>query len=102
MVNTEIFPATCDGLVFCLFSWLNSITSGFFVSLILIGVVIVIFMATINAGVARAFGFSGGVLLLASILLSTAGLIPATISIFSALLGASGIITMIVNERRSG
>ena len=96
--ETAIFEG-CEGFIYCLFVWANSVTEGFFMTLMLIGLAIIIFMATFNFGVNRAFGFSCGILTLGTIILLQTGLIPTTIGNIIWILGALGVVAMIISER---
>lgn len=96
--DTDIFGG-CEGLLYCLFSWANSVTEGFFMTLMMIGLAVVIFMATFNFGVNRAFGFSSAVIFLGSLILLQAALIPESVATIMIIVGALGIVAMILIER---
>ena len=96
--DTDIFGG-CTGLFICLFQWANDVTEGFFMPLMLIGLAIVVFMATFNFGVNRAFGFSSACLFLGALILSPTGLIPATVATIIYIIGGLGVVAMIILER---
>lgn len=96
--DMDIF-GNCDGLFICLASWANNVTEGYFWSIILIVMGIILFMATISYGVNRAFGYGGIGVAFASLLLVQASLIPVWVMTVSLVVGGLGIVSMFLGER---
>lgn len=90
----------CNGAVYCLFKWLDTVTNGFAMSGMLFSFQIVLFMASSNRfGTTRAFGFAAIVGLLGATFLATAKLMPWWFASIFILVGAVGFAALILNER---
>ena len=98
ILPSEAFD-NCDGLFYCLAKWAYDVTNGFFWVAILIAFCIMLYIATQRLGNTRAFGFSAFVGLSASVFLSSAQLMPYWITSIFILVGAVGIIALVMNER---
>lgn len=96
--NTDIF-GSCTGLLYCLSTWANSVTSGFFWTLVLGGMCVIIFMVASRYGNARAFGFAGVTAMFGGLFLAVTTLIPWKIASIFIIVGAIGIVSMRVSER---
>ena len=96
--ETDIFT-NCEGLFICMASWANSVTYGAFWTIILLGFIIVLFMATFNFGVNRSFGYSAIAGAFGSMMLLQMGLIDIWIASAFMVAGVFGIIAMVVGER---
>lgn len=95
--ETDIFSG-CEGLLYCLAVWANTVTFGAFWTVVTIAFVIVLFMATSRLGTTRAFGFAtfgGG---MASIILAILGLMPWYITTLFIILLGLGIVIMKMSE----
>ncbi len=86
--ETDIFTG-CEGLFFCLGQWSNTVTEGYFWSIILIAFGIVMFMGTFNFGAKRAFGYSSLASSFLGLTLIQLGFIP--LWFFTLVLIASGV-----------
>ena len=91
--ETNIFEG-CEGLFFCLSTWYNTVTFGWFWILILLAFGIVLFMATVGFGSARAFGFSSVGMSLGALFMVQLGFIPVWFMTLSIVAGVIGIIIM--------
>ncbi len=89
----------CEGLLYCIATWAEDVTGGFFWAAILGAFIVVIYMGSQRFGTARAFGFSSMTGLLASIFLVTLQLIPYWIASLFILIGIAGFAVMILSER---
>jgi len=99
ILPSETF-ATCDGIIFCLFKWLNTVTNGFALTGMLIAFSVAIFLATTNRfGGTRAYGFGAFVGLIGAIWIATMQLMPWWIASIFILNGCIGFVAMILNER---
>lgn len=90
---------SCDGLLYCLYSWAYDATSGLFPAGMLIAFGFVIFMASQRLGTTRAFGFSAFVVMTGSIWLATMQLMAWWLASLLILIGAAGFASMIISER---
>lgn len=96
--NTDIF-GECEGLFFCLADWSNSVTLGYFWSIILLAFGVVLFMGTFNFGVRRAFGYSSMATGLLGLTLVQLGFIPLWFLTLVLITAGIGLAVMIIGER---
>ena len=96
--ETDIF-GNCEGLFFCLADWSNTVTMGYFWSIILIAFGIVLFMGTINFGVKRAFGYASFASSLIGMILVQLGLIPLGFFTIILIVSLIGLAVMIIGSR---
>jgi len=96
--ETDIF-GSCEGLFYCLASWSNDVTMGYFWSIILIAFGIVLFMGTVNFGTKRSFGYSSLATSMLSLVLIQLSLIPLWFFTLVLIVGLIGIATMLIGER---
>lgn len=89
----------CDGMLYCVSDWANTVTGGLFWVAVLVAFAMVLFMAVQRFGTARAYGFSSGVTLLASLWLATLQLMPWSIARLFVVAGAIGFAVLILHER---
>jgi len=93
---------TCEetnGMLYCFSQWAYTVTNGTFWVLMLLAFCFALFMASYRLGNARAFGFASFVGLIGSVWFAIAGLVAwAWVSVFI-LVGAIGIVVLIMNER---
>lgn len=100
MIYTHILPTqlmrTCtDGLLYCASKWAYDVSGGLFWTAALFGFCMVMFIATIQFGTTRAFGFASMVGLLGSMFFATLQLMPwwtATVFIISGVIGLTGMV----------
>ena len=91
--ETDMFTG-CDGLFICIAKWANTVTNGYFWLLIIIGMGIVLFTATIKFGLNRAFGFATFAMGMLSILMIFLGLMTFQTAAWFIVLMVLGIIAM--------
>lgn len=91
--------ASCDGFFYCMAKWAYTASEGTFFVFMLIGFMVVLFMASQRYGTTRAFGFAAVSGLLASIFLSTMQLMTWWISSIFILVGVVGFVALIMNEK---
>ena len=96
--NTDIFTG-CTGLFVCLADWANTVTNGYFWTLMILSLGVVIFMATNIFGTNRSFAFSAVSMALLALLLRQLSLIPTFIMTLTMILAIIGIVVMI-NQRK--
>jgi len=96
--DTDIFTG-CEGLFFCLADWSNSVTNGYFWSIILLSMGVIIGMGTANFGFNRAFGYATMSTALIALLLVQLALIPMYILTITLVLAGFGVVAMLVQER---
>jgi len=96
---TEIFTTCTDGFVWCFANWAYVVTSGMFWTFMLIAFSIVLMIATIRMGTARAFGYGSFVGMIGAIWFAIMKLMPWSIASAFILVGAIGIIMMIISEK---
>ena len=90
----------CEGLLFCVFQWANTVTNGLAMPMILVALCVVLFLATApRFGVNRGFGFASVTGLFGGLFLSIMTLIPWWIGSLFVLLGGLGIVMMRLSER---
>jgi len=92
-------PSNLTGL-YSLGIYVNSITSGYFWTMIMVAIYGVLFFSMKGYGTERAFGYSsfvGGVL---AILLFTIGFIPVSVLVFAILLAGLGIVALKLSNSR--
>lgn len=89
----------CDGLLYCLAQYTNTVSEGRAFTLFLLGFVIVLFMATQRFGTARSFGFASVGGLFGAIFLSTLQLMEFWIASIFIIAGIIGFAGMIINNR---
>ncbi len=96
--NTDIF-GDCNEIFYCLATWANSVTEGFFWSIILMSFGIVIFMGTFSFGVNRAFAYAGVSVGFIALIFVQMGLIPLIVMTIALILAALGIVAQFMNTR---
>jgi len=96
--ETDMF-SNCEGLFYCMALWSNSVTEGYFWSIILFAFGAVMFMATFNYGSTRAFGYASFSMALISLLLIQIDLIPLAVLTIVLILAALGIAFMFLSDR---
>lgn len=96
--NTDIFTG-CDGLFICLADWSNTVTQGYFWSIMLFALSIVLFMGTFNFGANRAFGYAGFGMGIMALFLIQLDLIPLWVLTLSLVMTGLGIAAMFLSER---
>jgi hypothetical protein len=97
--ETNIFQ-NCDGLAYCMASWLNDLTFSSFWTFFLISLSVILFMSTYRYGSIRAFIYSmfGG--FVGALFLWQIGLVPlATFIMFAIVLIIALAFTILGNER---
>lgn len=90
---------TCDGVIYCLALWASEVTYGVFWAAILMGFGAVLMIGTIRYGTTRAFGFASFSCALAAVFLATMQLMPWWVSSLFILVGALGMVGLVLNER---
>ena len=90
---------SCDGLFSCIADWSNTVTNGLFFPLMLLGFVVVLFIASQRFGTPRAFGFASFVGALGAVFLTAANLITGWIASIYILMGVVGLVILVINER---
>lgn len=95
--ETDIF-GDCEGLFFCIAEWSNTVTSGYFWSIILIAFGIVLFMGTFNFGGKRAFGYASFATSLIGLTLVQLGLIPLGFFTLVLIVSLVGTAIMLIGE----
>ncbi len=95
--ETDIF-GNCEGLFYCLAAWSNTVTEGYFWSIILISFGIVLFMGTFNFGVKRAFGYSSFATSLIGLVLIQLDLIPLGFFTLILIISLIGLAVMKIGE----
>lgn len=96
--ETDIF-GSCEGLFYCLAAWSNTVTNGYFWSIILISFGIVLFMGTFNFGTKRAFGYASFATSLIGLPLVQLELIPLGFFTLVLIVSLVGIAVMLIGER---
>ena len=89
----------CDGLFYCLAKWAYTSTEGMFWVLMLLGFTAVLYIASQKFGTPRAFGFASVAGLLGAIFLATMQLMAWWLASIFILVGAIGLVALIMNER---
>lgn len=95
---TDIFT-DCEGLFYCLADWSNRVTEGYFFTIIILALGIVILMGSINFGFARAFGYATISCALMGLILVQMSLIPTYILTISLVLSGVGIAIMFMDKK---
>ena len=102
-VGTHPLPTnllqTCDGLLYCVAQWANVVTNGFWWTGVLMGFVIMLFIATQRFGTPRSFGFASVMGLLGSLWLVVLDLMSWWVASIFILVGLTGFASMILSER---
>lgn len=96
--ETDIF-GNCDGLFYCLASWSNTVTEGYYWSIILMAFGIVLFMGTYYLGVKRAFGYASFATGLLGLTLVQLSLIPLWFFTLVLIVSLIGVAVMLIGER---
>ena len=89
----------CNGFFYCIAKWAYTASEGTFFAFMLIGFVVVLFIASQRFGTPRAFGFASVSGLLGAIFLSTMQLMTWWISSAFILAGAVGFAVLIMNKK---
>lgn len=96
---TQLIKTCTDGTLVCFAKWAYRVTFGMFWVFALFGFCVAIFMAASRLGNARAFGFASFVGMIGSIFFATLGILTWWIATVFILVGAIGIIIMIMNKK---
>lgn len=88
-----------DGLMFCMATWANNVSSGLFWVLALLAFSIILFMATARLGNVRAYGFASVVGMIGAVWFVVAGLMDWTLASAFILNGIIGLAVMVMSEK---
>ncbi len=89
----------CNEAFYCMAVWANSVTSGVFWTVLLLGFVIILIAGTQKFGNARSFGFGGVIGMFGSMYLVTLQLMTWSIASMFIIAGGIGLVAMVLNER---
>lgn len=98
-LTTDIYGSCNDGLLTCLALWSNEVTGGRFFTLILLGIIITLFLATIRFGTMRAYAYASMTGIFFSIILALTGLMSWLFASMFIINGAVAIALMISSDR---
>ena len=96
---TTLLASCPDGTMSCLAQWAYRVTQGTFWVFALLGFCVALFIATSRLGNNRAFGFAAFTGMMGSIFFATMGLISWWIATVFILVGAIGLIVMIMSKK---
>ena len=99
VLPTELLRTCDDGLLYCFSSWANNITFGMWWVMLLLGFCFALFMATIQMGTQRAFGYASVVGLFGAVWLAILGLMTWWIASAFILTGVIGTVMMLMADR---
>jgi len=98
-LSTNILDSCNNGLLYCYAKWSYNVTGGLFWTFMLLAFCVALFIVTIRMGSGRAFGFASFVGLVGSIWFATMQLMPWWTASAFILVGAIGIVVMLMQER---
>lgn len=96
---TNILDTCSDGFFYCFATWASNVTTGMYWTFALLTFCSILFVATLRFGSPRAFGFASFVGLLGGVWLSTLQLIPWWTGSTFIIVGAIGMVTLVLNEK---
>jgi len=96
---SQLLKTCTDGTLICISKWAYNVTQGMFWVFALFGFCVALYIATSGLGNSRAFGFSSFVGMIGSIWFATMGLISWWIATLFILIGATGIVVMIISKK---
>lgn len=99
MLPTDLLETCAEGFFFCMGEWATTVTSGLWWAAMLLAFCFALYMATIQFGNTRAFGYATVTGLFGSLFLVNLGFIPWWIASAFILVGVLGIASMIISER---
>ena len=99
ILPTTVLKQCTDGFFYCFSKWAYDVTGGFWWIAMLLGFCVALFVATYRYGTTRAFGFASFVGLIGSIFLATMKLMAWEFASAFILVGAIGIVMMIMSEK---
>ena len=94
------YPVNVTG-VFSLVQYANSVSEGWFVSLILLGLFVILFISFKGYSTERAFGASSFITMLLTILAGSIGLVSSAFMIGSILIGAIGLVVLYISNHKA-
>ena len=96
---SQILRTCTDGTMICFAKWAYTVTQGMFWVFSLFGFCVALFIATSGLGNSRAFGFASFAGMMGSIFFATMGLMSWWIATVFILVGALGIVIMIMSKK---
>ncbi len=96
---SQLLTNCTDGTMSCIAQWAYRVTQGMFWVFALFGFCAALFMATSRLGNTRAFGFASFVGMMGSIWFATMGLMSWWITTIFILVGAIGIVVMLMSKK---
>lgn len=94
------YPTTMTG-IYGLATWVNTVTGGWFWSLILLALFAILFFSFKSYQTSRAFAGASFITMVVGILMGAIGLIPVKIIILCIILGAFGIVALRTSNSQS-
>ena len=94
------YPSNITG-IYSLVSWSNTVSEGWFVSLILIGLFAILFLSFKSYSTERAFGASSFITMVLAILAGSIGLVSSKFVIGSIILGAIGLVCLYISNHKT-
>jgi len=98
VLPTQLLQTCDEGTLICIARWAYNVTQGTFWAFLLFGFCAALFMATSRLGNVRAFGFASFTGMMGSIFFATMGIMSWWISTVFILVGAIGIVVMIISK----
>lgn len=98
VLPTTLIQSCTDGITICMIRWANEVTNGWWMPSILLGFMLVVFIATQKFGTARSFGIASFIGLSGSILMTIAGIMNWFIASAFIITGFVGLIAMSLNK----
>lgn len=95
---SQLLTTCTDGTMICFAKWAYNVTQGMFWVFALFGFCVALFIAASGLGNSRAFGFASFTGMMGSIFFATMGLISWWIATIFILIGAVGIVVMIISK----
>jgi len=99
VLPTQLLRSCTDGAFMCLAEWANTTTDGWFWTAVLLGFIITLFIATQKFGTNRSLGFASTFGVFGSLILVTLGLMTWPIASIFMIVGAIGLVIMVMNNR---
>ena len=95
---SQLLNSCTDGTMICIAKWAYTVTQGMFWVFSLLGFCVALFLATAGLGNSRALGFASFAGMMGSIFFATMGLMSWWIATVFILVGAVGIVIMIMSK----
>lgn len=96
---SNLLKSCTDGTMTCIAKWAYTVTQGMFWVFSLLGFCVALFLATSGLGNSRAFGFASFAGMMGSIFFATIGLMSWWIATIFILVGAIGMVIMIMSKQ---